>query len=137
MKHTIEEQLSVPVENEPGQIARISELLSNSNIHINAVSIAEGMQGGYFRFLSDDAEDAISILESNGFSVERESVLTVRLNDSKGKLAKITLALAQAKINLDYVYASVDQTGSSTCLILKVENIPLATRILEEMANAA
>ncbi len=50
MRHTIEKQLSVTIENEPGQIARISELLSDSDIHINAVSIAENLQGGYFRF---------------------------------------------------------------------------------------
>ena len=95
------------------------------------------MQGSYFRFISDNAEDAASVLRANGFSVEIDAVLSVRLNDSKGKLAGITLALAQAKINLDYVYASVDQAGSSARLILKVENVPMAARILNEMAEAA
>ena len=137
MKHTIEKQLSVTVENEPGQIARISELLAESDVHINAVSIAENLQGGHFRFIADDPKSASETLQSNGFEVETESVLTVRLNDSRGRLADITLALAQAGINIDYVYASVDQAGSSTRLVLKVENIPMATRILEELEAAA
>ena len=77
------------------------------------------------------------MLVEKGFEVKVESLLTIRLNDSRGRLAGITLALALAGINIDYVYASVDQTGSSTRLVLKVENIPLAIRILEEMEVAA
>lgn len=137
MKHTIEKQLSVPVANEPGKIARISECLADADIHINAVSIAENVQGGHFRFIADKPEAALALLNRKGFSPIVESVLTVRLNDSRGRLANITLALAQAGINIDYVYASVDQAGSSARLVLKVANIPLATRILEELEVAA
>lgn len=137
MYRTIETQLSVAMANEPGQIARVSELLSESDIHINAVSIAEDISGGHFRFLTDKADEAVKVLHSHGVSVESDSVLAVRLNDSKGKLANIATALAQANINLDYVYASVDQAGNSTRLVLKVENIPLAKRILDEIADAA
>mgnify|MGYP002633420118 CR=1 FL=1 len=137
MKHKIEKQLSVTIANEPGQIARISELLSDSDIHINAVSIAENLEGGHFRFIANDPQAALSVLIENGLQVEVESVLTVRLSDSRGRLANITLALARAQINIDYVYASVDAEGSSTRLVLKVENIPLATRILEEMQVTA
>jgi len=137
MKHTVEKQLSVPVANEPGQIASISERLAEADIHINAVSIAENVQGGHFRFIADKPEEALQTLKQSGFDAVIESVLTVRLNDSRGRLANITLALAQAGINIDYVYASVDQAGSSARLVLKVENIPLATRILEELEVAA
>ncbi|MBT3483271.1 MAG: amino acid-binding protein [Opitutales bacterium] len=137
MKHEIETQLSVTIENEPGQIACISELLSKSNVHINAVSISDSIDGGHFRFIADTPRDAKAVLVEKGFEVKVESVLTIRLNDSRGRLAGITLALAQASINIDYVYASVDQTGSSTRLVLKVENILLAIRILEEMEVAA
>ncbi|MGY8695464.1 MAG: amino acid-binding protein [Verrucomicrobiia bacterium] len=137
MKHEIETQLSVTIANEPGQIARISKLLSESNIHINAISIAENTDGGHFRFIANAPGEASAVLAENGFHAKAESVLTIRLNDSQGRLAGITMALARAHINIDYVYASVDQTGSSTRLVLKVENLPLAIRILEEMEVAA
>jgi len=135
MHHTIETQLSVEVANTPGEIARISDLLASRNLSVNAMSTAEGSGRGYFRFLSDEPDRAETTLRENGFSLASERVIVVRLDDQKGKLVAITNALAQMHINIDYFYASVDHVNPSTRLVMKVENIPLATRILEEIAK--
>jgi len=89
------------------------------------------------RFLPCDSNSAIETLEERGFRFTVEEVLSIRLKDSKGKLALITKALSQSGINIDYVYATVEDDGSSSRLVIKVSNIPLASRILSEVANAA
>lgn len=135
MQRTIETQLSVEVSNTPGEIARISDLLSSYNLKVNAMSTADGPEKGYFRFLSQEPDRAEKILRDKGFTLERERVIVVRLDDQKGKLAAVTNSLAKMHINIDYFYASVDHASQSTRLVMKVENIPLATRILEEVAK--
>lgn len=133
MNRHIETQLSIEIANAPGEIARISDLLSENGIAVNAMSIADESDRGYFRFLSDDTEEAAKVLSLNGFEVKRERVISVKLNTHKGRLARITNALAQAHINIDYFYASVDHSDSAMRLVMKVENVPLATRVLDEM----
>ncbi len=133
MEHQIETQLSVEIANEPGEMARVSDLLASSGIHINALSITESEDNG--RFIPDDSKRAIAALSDSGFEVTQERVLSVRLSDRKGRLAAITSAFAQAGININYVYASVDQAGASTRLVFSVINIPLATQVLREIKD--
>lgn len=135
MHRNIETQLSIEIANAPGEIARISDILSANGVVVNAMSIADEANRGYFRFLPDVAEEAEHTLRTKGFDVMRERVISVKLNDQKGRLAKITNALAQAQINIDYFYASVDHSDSAMRLIMKVENVPLATRILDEIVE--
>ncbi len=135
MHRNIETQLSIEIANTPGEIARISDLLSSHGIIVSVMSIADEADRGFFRFISNDADEAESVLRTNGLIARRERVIAVKLNGSKGKLAPITNALARANINIDYFYASVDHGDSSMRLIMKVENVPLATRVLDEIVE--
>lgn len=133
MYRHLDTQLSIEIANAPSEIARVSDLLSDNGITVNAMSTVDEADRGYFRFLSDDSNEAERILKLNGFEVKRERVISVKLNDQKGQLARITNALAQAHINIDYFYAAVDHGGSAMHLVMKVENVPLATRVLDEI----
>ncbi len=135
MQRHIETQLSVEIANTPGEIARISDLLASAGINVRAMTTADGAERGYFRFLCDATGKAEGTLQENGYRVDRERVIAVQLDDQKGKLAHITHALAEAHINIDYFYASVDQDDTTTRLVMKVENVPLAKRVLDEIAE--
>ncbi len=136
MYRSIEQQLSVEIVKSPGEIARISDLLSLNGITANAMSVTDGVNRGYLRFITNKWEEAESILRSNGLDVVCERVISVKLDDQKGRLAKITSTLAQANINIDYFYASVDRRDSAMRLIMKVENVVLATSVLDEIFEA-
>jgi len=131
----IEQQLSVKINNTLGDIARISDTLSSNGVRTNAMSVADGVYRGYFRFLTDQVEEAKSVLISNGLDVKCERVISVKLDDQRGIVAKITSAFAQANINIDYFYASVDRSDFETRLIMKVENVLLATSVLDEISD--
>ena len=137
MNYEIESQLTVRLENSPGQLAKLSDLLATSQITIRALSISENQGEGLFRCTVCDSHQAAQTLLEKGYAVNVEEVLAIRTQDSKGKLAKLTNALWQSGINIDYMYASVSEDGSGSRLILKVSNIPLAARIIEEMKTAA
>jgi len=137
MNFKIESQFSVQIENHPGKIAEVTEVLSKYGVNIRAISVAEGSDIGALRFLPCDAETATKSLSNSSFAYVEEKVISIRLEDSKGKLAFITKALSEAGINIDYVYATVEDEGASSRLVIKVSNIPLASRILSEVAAAA
>ncbi len=133
MKFEIETQLSVTLKDELGQIANISEELSNAGFHIRSVSLDSGVM----RLTTCDPIGSTEFLLGKGYDTQQEQIISIRLQDSKGRLAEITRLLASSGVNIDYVYATVDDEGASSRLILKVSNVPLASRILDEISKAA
>ena len=137
MKYEIKTQLSVEIENTPGKIAELSDILTMHDVSLSALSIQDGPANGRFRFTVCDPVAAKRSLEKNGFRVFTEEVLAIRTKDSKGRLALLTKALSQAGINIDYMYASVDEEGAGSRMILKVSNIHLAAHVIDEIKIAA
>lgn len=137
MNFEIEKQISVPIANQPGQVAKISSLIAEHHLHLRAVTISEQGDQGSFRFIACQAEKAIRLLRASGYDPKTDEVLSIRLQDSRGKLAELASALAQAGVNIDYVYASVDDEGANSRLVLKVSNIRLAQMLLHELTEAA
>ncbi len=137
MNYEIKTQLTVAIENTPGTIAALTDTLANHEVSLNALTVTEINAQGRFRFTACDPVAAKRSLEAGGYTVEIDEVLSIRLKDSKGKLAFLTRAFSDGGVNIDYMYASVDEAGAGSRLILKVSNIHLATRILEEILVAA
>lgn len=137
MQYQIETQLSVTLENALGKIADLSNLLASKGVSLSAITLNEGQTTGIFRFTASDSQLAKDALEASGYSVQCDQVLSISLKDSKGKLAELTQVLSNSGINIDYMYASVDQAGSGSRMIVKVSNIPLAARVIDEIRTAA
>lgn len=137
MNFEVKTQLSVEIDNTPGAIAALSDVLAAQDVSLNALTVSERENQGTFRFTACDPVNAKRSLEAKGYSVAVDEVLSIRLQDSKGKLAFLTKSFSQVDINIDYMYASVDEEGSGSRLILRVSNIHLATRVLSEILVAA
>lgn len=137
MQYKIETQLSVQLANSPGAIAELSELLTRNNISMSAISFGDGPDNGRFRFTTRDAHAARERLTANGFALTAEEVISIRLQDSKGRLAHIARLLSSVGVNIDYMYATIDHEGSDSKLVLHVSNIPLAKHLLNETSDAA
>lgn len=137
MNYRIETQLTIPLENAPGKIATLTQTLADKNINIHAISLSDRSAIGSVRFTSDSSEEATSVLENSGYQVTKENVLSISMEDSKGRLSDMANTLSRSGINIDYMYACVDPGESDLRMIMKVSNIPLATRVLDELVIAA
>jgi hypothetical protein len=135
MKIHVERQISVALANQPGQLAAICKLLSTHTINIEALSLIDSLEQGVVRLLTSDPEACKKILQSSGFYVIEGEVLVLDLFDRVGKLTEITAALAEAKVNVDYVYGSVEHPGSPIRLVLKASDAIRAHALLSELAD--
>ncbi|HLT96256.1 MAG TPA: ACT domain-containing protein [Acidimicrobiia bacterium] len=94
----------VHVENRPGTLATITELLGSSGVNIEALA-AYGYDGeGVLRLIVDDAATTRRILAEAGFRVEEHTVLTAFMPHAPGALASVTRQLAEADVNIDALY---------------------------------
>lgn len=97
-------ELIVHVENRPGRLAAITELLGDAGVNIEALA-AYGYDGeGVLRLIVDDADAALRVLKEAGLRVDRHAVLTAFLPHQPGALAAVTRRLADADVNIDALY---------------------------------
>lgn len=125
-------QLSVFIENKSGRLADVTRALADANINIRALSIADTIDYGLLRLIVNDPISAKRVLADAAFTVTLTEVLAVEVPDRPGGLAGIIDILAQAGLNIEYMYAFVGKSGENAIVIFRIERVDEAIRILQE-----
>ena len=98
-------QISVFLENKPGMMFSVTELLAQNNIDMRALSLAETSEFGIVRLIVDDVYATSTVLKDAGFIHNITKVLGVAIPDEPGGLHRVLEALKAADINVEYMYA--------------------------------
>jgi len=125
-------QLSVFLEDRPGELANLIKLLMDNKIFIRALTVAKTSEYGLILILVDNPEKCINLLEEKDFLISTTHVIAVRLNDHPKALYEIPKTLGDHDINIDYFYSTL--VIDESMLILRVEDtiIEEAVDILEK-----
>lgn len=126
-------QVSVFVENKPGQLAAVLEVLEKKQINIQAMSVGDAPEIGILRFILSDADLGLSELRQAGFTARMDQVITSEIPDLPGGLLRyVVQPLAEAGINLEYFYAYSDSASSRPVAIIKTDNLEKAEKVLNK-----
>ena len=123
-------QISVFVENKPGRLANVTEVLYKKGVNLRAFTIAEAGDFGIIRMVVDKTDEAYKALKEAGFTVTLTDVLGVEVKDEPGGLYRIAKALGDVGINIEYVYAFTFG-GDKALIILRVDDTEKAIEVLE------
>lgn len=126
------EQISVFLENKAGRLAEVTAILSEANVNIRALALADTSDFGVLRLIVNDNAKAVAALKSQGFTVGKTDVAAVEVEDKPGGLHRILDILNKAGINVEYMYAFVTQSGNNAIMIFRFDNIDEAFKLLEE-----
>ncbi len=124
-------QLSVFLENKPGQLVLPCRLLGEAGINILNLSLADTQQFGILRLLVKDWRRAKSILEENECVVNVTEVVAVSAPYKPGGLANVLQALEDGGINVEYMYAFPCNPGEDGVLIFRFEEPDKAVEALK------
>ncbi|MDR1779021.1 MAG: ACT domain-containing protein [Clostridiales Family XIII bacterium] len=125
-------QISVFVENKPGKLADITEILAKAEVDLRAMSIADTQDFGILRLIVDNPHAALTALRDNGCTVNVTSVLAVEMPDKPGGLAGVLRVLADKNVNVEYLYAFISRSKGNAYVILRVEDNEEAMAVLKE-----
>lgn len=128
------EQLSVFLENRSGQMALFCSSLAEAGVNVLAVTVADTVEHGLVRIVSDDADQVCEVITANGFNCLRAEVLAMEVPNRRGALAEISNRLAKAEVNIQYLYGSLRPEDEKGVLILRVLDIDAAEQALESWA---
>ena len=98
-------QISVFLENKPGMLCAMTEVLAREQIDMRALSLAETKDFGIVRIIVDDVYKATTVLKDEGYIHSVTSVLGVAIPDVPGGLSQVLQVLGDADINVEYMYA--------------------------------
>ncbi len=125
-------QISVFMENRPGTLEEMTEVLAKNNIDMKAIAVAEAEDFGIVRIIVDDVYETATVLKDAGFVNKMSDVLAVEIPDTPGGLNKVLKTLSAAQVNLEYMYAFLGgKEINKAYFIMKVAHIDRAESTLE------
>lgn len=133
MNCSVERQLSVAIENQPGRLAAVCRLLSAQGINIRDLTVVDNIEQGMIRFIPTQPALCKTLLSGEGLYVIEAEVLVVILKDLPGELARISEALALAGINIDYAYGTEDSSEHEMRVVFKVSQLSQARTVVESI----
>ncbi|MFQ6060954.1 MAG: ACT domain-containing protein [Thermoplasmata archaeon] len=115
------QEFKVYVNNQPGELARVTEALASSAVNIKAIASESGGTKPFLRIVTNDVTTTKRALSTAGFDFEQNGILSVELIDRPGELAKIARRLARARVNVESIYI-VGKKGGKTEIAMVVDN---------------
>ena len=124
-------QLSVYLENRPGTLSEVINTISNADINIRALSLADTQEFGILRIIVSDIEKTKEILEDSVLCV-KTSVVAVKMADEAGALNKILTVLDQENINIEYMYAFTSTVSGSAYVVFRLDDTVHGEEVLNK-----
>lgn len=124
-------QIAVFMENKPGQVADITKILSDSNIDIRAVNIADTTDFGILRMIVSSPDRAEHVLREHNMSVSTADVIAISIDDAVGSFAEVVSLFKYSNINIDYLYSFIGESAKAV-VVIKTNNGKEAVKLMNE-----
>ena len=125
------QQLSLFLENRPGQLREPCEALAAAGIDLLTMSLADTSNFGILRFIVRDPAHAKEVLEAAGMVVRITEVVPVEVDNQPGGLARALAAIEDAGLGVEYMYDfGAASRGGKAAIVFRFEDPDLALSAL-------
>ena len=125
------QQLSVFLENKPGQMAAVFEILGSNGINIITMSTADTERFGILRIITREWEKANTVLEEGKFVVNLTPVVAIQVPHKPGGLSSILALFQKENTNIEYMYAFPCAHTTEAVLIARFEDPDAAIEVVK------
>jgi hypothetical protein len=116
------QQLSIFLENKPGQLTGPCKVLADRKVSIVTLSLADTEQFGILRLIVRDAEKARNMLSEAGYVVKLTEMLAIEVPDRPGGLAEVLESVEQVDVNIEYMYAFSEKLDDKAVLVFRFDD---------------
>ncbi|MGE5645586.1 MAG: amino acid-binding protein [Acidobacteriota bacterium] len=124
-------QLSLFLENEPGQLVEPCRVLARAGVDIRTLTLADTQQFGILRLIVSDWQAGAEALRKAGYVTNITEVVAVEVPDEAGGLAGLLAALDGSPVNIEYMYAFTFGRQGKAVLIFRFDDPDGAIRLLQ------
>lgn len=115
----IRTELTLRLENTPGALARLCEVLAAEKINLLALHLEST---GVLHLVTENPVHTAGLLRSKDYAVDESEVLYVTMPNRSGAMSVTTRALRNAGVNVNYAFASTITEQDMTALVIGVDN---------------
>jgi len=123
-------EFDVYVQNKPGELAKVCEMLGNQGVNIKAIASERALERPMIKIVTDDETTAKAVLGRSGILFDLRDVVAVKMPDRPGELGKTARKLARTMVNVDSIYI-LGRDGSNTVVAFTVDNVQKAESALK------
>ena len=106
---------------------RILNILAEEELNVRGFSCSDSGDFGIARFVLDEPQKALDILQAKGFAAAMTEILVFELHDTPGELQSVVSLLANDGLNIVYSYSLI-----STCVAIRVKEVDRAKKLLQD-----
>jgi len=123
-------QIVVFLENRPGALAELCDVLTYAGINIEALLLEGSVDFGNVRLHVSAPRKAEKALRDAGYQFRVAEALTIKLSNEPGALADATKKLAKAKVNIDALFGTTAPGTQLAEFVLMVDDVEKARKVL-------
>ena len=130
----IKTQITLYLQNRPGELARTIRAFAAANINIEGISVAETTDVSLVQLIVSKARAARQLLKKAGIPATEQKVAVLTLVNRPGTLAALASKLAKEKLNIHYLYATVAPPGLGNvcCMVISAEDLEKVEALWQE-----
>lgn len=125
-------QLSLFLENQPGQLIDPCRILADAGIDIRTLTLADTEEFGILRMIVSDWQRGAQLLETAGYVTNITEVVAVEVPDRPGGLAELLGVFEASDVNIEYMYAFTFGRQGKAVLIFRFDNPDAAIGMLQD-----
>ena len=121
----IKTQLTLYLNNKPGELARATDAISTADVNIEGLSIAATADVGLVQVIASNAATVRRALNKARIPFTEQKVAVLRLKDRPGELAKMARQLAKKMVNINCVFATAPPPGAKgeCTVVINADNL--------------
>ena len=117
-------QISVFIENQPGKLGEVTQVLADNGVDMSALSLADTTDFGILRLIVNDPDKATEVLRTHDFIVKQSPVIAAVVDDRPG-------GLSFAGVSVEYMYAFVGSQQGHAVVVMRTDRAGAAMAALE------
>lgn len=121
-------QLTVFIENRLGRLEEVTDILTQNNVNIICISLADTSDYGMLRMIVSQPKVAVEALQGNGFSAMLSDVIGLKLPHHFGTLKNVSGILSANGLDIRYMYALT--SGENAAIVIKTSDNEKAREVL-------
>ena len=126
-------QLAVFLANRPGALARVCDALAKAEINIDALATSDTVDHTVVRMVVSEPTKALMLLGEAGVLALETDVLMIETANQPGVLVTIADRLAEADVNIEYVYLAGGRGVEKGLIVLRPSDIEKAQSALRDL----
>lgn len=123
-------QIVVFLENRPGALAEVADVLAETGVNIEAILLEGSVDFGNVRLHVSATKKAEKALRDAGFQFRIAEAITVKLSNEPGALADVSKKLAKAKVNIDALFGTTAPGTDRAEFVIMVSDVEKAKKAL-------